>query len=70
MYQERKGALLKQVVKVAKAMGQGHGEERQEKRQLASLSKVTGPSFLSLLSYISCHSLSLSGEGQVCNKCV
>lgn len=67
-YQERKGALLKQVVKIAEAMGQGHEEERQEKRKPASLSKVTGPSFLSPLSYISFHSLSLSREGQNCNS--
>jgi len=62
-YQERKGALLKQVVKIAK----GRAMPRKD-RSIESLSEVTGPSFLSLLSYISFHPLPLSGERMACNS--
>lgn len=52
-YQDRGGALLRQVVRIGKVMGQSHEAERQ----LAFLSKVTGPSFLFLPSLLSFHSL-------------
>lgn len=58
---------MKQVVKIAKAMGQGHEEKRQQRREATGLSKIIGPSFLSPLSYISFYSISLSSEGQNCN---